>query len=105
MKKNNNAFFETFAGEFVEIILDLQITNSVNLDGEGNVHEMQMPLTLQGFVMDADDQFVYLSPDGENINQAFPIKDLKHIAIVDVANPLQELLDEIPEPENDKGYN
>lgn len=107
MKKSaaNNIFFEMFAGEFCEMILDLQITNSVNLDSEGHAHNMQMPLTIQGFVMDVDQQFVYLSPDGETINQAFPLKDLKHIAIVEVTNPLQELLDEVPEPDNDKGYN
>lgn len=104
MKKSNNVFFETFAGEYCEVILDVQIPSSFNLT-EGEMHEVKMPLTVNGFVMDADDVFIYLSTDGESVNQAFPIKDLKHISIVEVKNPLQELLDEIPEPKNDKGYN
>lgn len=105
MKKGNNVFFETFAGEYCEVILDVQIPSSFNIGSEGELHEMKMPLTINGFVMDADDMFIYLSADGESVNQAFPIKELKHIAIVEVKNPLQELLDEIPEPKDKKEYN
>ena len=104
-KTTSNVFFETFAGEFVEVILDLEVTHNINLDGDGHPHEMKMPLTLQGFIMDADDDFIYLSPDGVNVNQAFPRRDLKHIAIVEPVNPLQEILDEIPEPDSSTGYN
>lgn len=105
MKKTHNVFFDTFAGEFVEIILDLEITNNINLTEDGHAHEMKMPLTVQGFVMDIDDTFIYLSPDGENVNQAFPITDLKHIAIVELKDQVDEILDEIEPPETDAGYN
>lgn len=104
-KPSSNIFFETFAGEFCEIILSLEIPHNINMDSEGNTHEMRMPLTIQGFVMDADEDFIYLSPDGESVNQAFPRRDLKHIQIIEPSNPMQDLLDETPEPEDGSHYN
>lgn len=103
--KKNNIFFETFAGEFVEIVQDFEVTTSINATEEGYATEVRVPMTVTGFVMDSDGEFIYLSPDGENVNQALPINTIKHIAIVDLKDPLEEVLDDIPSPDSDKGYN
>lgn len=104
MAKKSSIFFEIFCGEFVEIVTDLQITNQVAMGEDGQVHEMKMPLTLTGFVMYADEEFIYLSPDGESVNQAFPKSDLKHIQIVDLEAQVNEIFD-IPDPAEGHGYN
>lgn len=101
--KNKDTFFETFAGEFVEIVQDFEVTTNLNIVDD-RVQEMRMPMTVSGFVMDSDGEFLYLSPEGEEINQALPIHTIKHICIVPVANPLQEMLD-IVEPPEGKDFN
>ncbi len=95
-----NLFFEMFAGEFVEIITDLKIPQSINVDQEGNTTEVQMPLTVNGFFMDIDDNFVYLSPDGENVKQSIPVNSIKYIEIVNLEQEAEEMLDNIPEPDS-----
>ena len=102
--KKSNLFFETFAGEFVEIVQDFEITTSFN-QHEDHMHEVRMPMTVSGFVMDTDDEFIYLSPDGENVNQALPIHTIKHIGIVQASNELQDLLDSVPNPSDKKDFN
>jgi len=104
MKKSNNVFLNVFVSEFVEIVSDLNITTSVNVSEEGHTQPIDVPLTISGFVMDADDLFVYLSQDGENINQALPIDAIKHIAIVDVAAQEEKILDSIEFPDDGSSY-
>jgi hypothetical protein len=103
MKKSNSVFLNVFVSEFVEIVSDLNITTSITVNEEGQTQPVQMPLTVSGFVMDTDDAFVYLSQDGENINQALPINSIKHVAIVDVAAKDAEL-DEVDFPEDTGSY-
>jgi len=105
MKKPKTNFFELFRGEYCEMILGLEVTTSITLDDSGSPQQVRMPLTVTGFVMDVDDQFLYLSPDGININQAFPMNELKHIQIVDVQDEVDQALDEASPPEDDRGYN
>jgi hypothetical protein len=104
MKKSNSVFLNVFVSEFVEIVSDLNITTSITVNEEGQTQPVQMPLTVSGFVMDTDDSFVYLSQDGENINQAIPLKDVKHIAIVDVAAKEQQILDSVEFPEDEGSF-
>lgn len=104
MKKTADTFFETFAGEFLEIVQDFDVTTSFNM-GEHGPQEVRMPMTVTGFLMDSDGEFLYLSPDGEEINQALPIDSIKHIGIVELKDPEQSILDDVPEPENDLGFN
>lgn len=103
--KKENVLFDTFVGEYVEIVLGLEVTNSISLSEEGHAHEMKMPLTLVGFFMDIDGEFIYLSSDGETVNQAFPKSELKHIQIVPVTDPIDEILDDVLPPDDRSGYN
>lgn len=104
-KKNGSIFFEIFAGEYVEILTDLSISHTAQATEEGYISGPPMPMTVAGFVMDTDEYFIYLSPDGEQVNQALPVSAIKHIQIVEIKNELEQLLDEVPEPNNDAGYN
>jgi hypothetical protein len=104
MKKPNNIFFETFVGEFVEIVQDFEITQSISISEDGP-QELRVPMTVAGFVMDCDDRFVYLGPDGESVNQALPISTIKHIGIVDMKEPAPDAFEDLPDPEDKKNYN
>lgn len=101
MKKmvKHKAFFETFCGEFCEIVQDYEITTQVSLTEEGATNELRMPMTVVGFVMDSDEGFLFLSEDGEEVREALPISSIKHIRIVSVPNPLDSILDDIEVPE------
>lgn len=102
--KKASQFLEVFATEFVEIVSNLNVTTSINVTEDGQPVPVEMPLTVTGFVMDVDDMFVYLSKDGENINQALPVDSIKHIAIIDFNNKSEELLDESDFPNDDGSY-
>lgn len=105
MKKAKvNVFLTVFASEFVEIISDLNLTTNIQVSEEGHTTPVDMPLTVTGFVMDVDDLFVYLSHDGENVNQALPILSVKHVAIVDINAKMDEALDEFDLPDEGSEY-
>lgn len=99
-----STFLETFVGEYVEIIMDFQVTSSVQLDQEGTAQQLQTPLTVSGFFMDFQEGLIYLSPDGENVNQAIPFNSMKHIAIIDIVNEMDQLIDQGDIPGNDGEY-
>lgn len=103
MSKKADLFFETFAGEMVEILQDFEVTMNVSLTGDGEVQEMRTPMTVSGILLDTDGEFLFLSNDGESVNQALPIHTIKHIGIVGNTDTLQEVLDEIDTPSG--GYN
>lgn len=105
MKKLNLLLLNNFAGELVEIISDLQVTQSISISEEGAIAGPSTPMLINGFVADIDDIFLYLSEDQQNINQAIPITSIKHIQVVNIKTELDQLLDEFPEPESDTGYN
>lgn len=97
--KKSSQFLTVFVGEMVEILTDLKMESSIPV-AEDIVQTVQVPLTVNGFVMDVDDTFVYLSPDGENVNQALPLNSIKHIAISEIKAPEDVLIDEMPDDGN-----
>lgn len=101
MKTKEDVFFDVFGGEFCEILHSLQVPSNINITEDGEVKEINTPVVLNGFIMEVTDGWVFLSPDGETIDQAVPLSDVRHISIVKLD---QEEVDEIPEPE-DKTYN
>lgn len=103
--KKTNLFFDMFCGEFVEIITDLEFPQSINVGEDGQATEVKMPMIVNGFLLDMDDIYVYLSPDGEAVKQALPRDSIKHIEIVDLQEQMHKMMDDIPEPEGNAGYN
>ena len=106
-KSTGDIFLQNFAGEFVEVILDMKVPQNIEVNAEGEVITVEGPLSVAGFVLDSDENFLFLSEDGENVNQAIQLKDIKHIAISTVTekDPLidERLLDE--ETPEDGSYN
>lgn len=75
------------------------------VDGKDGPEELTVPMVIHGFIMDADDDFIYLSPDGENVNQCIPFDIIKHVQIITEEDQLDEMLDQIGAPDNESGYN
>ncbi len=104
MKKTSNLYFDTFCGEYIQVVQDFEITTYITVS-EDQSQEVRMPMTCTGFLMDLVEGVVYLSPDGENINQAIPYSSIKHTEIVELKDEAQEALDQVPEPNDRSGYN
>lgn len=102
--KKTNVFFETFRGEYIQVVQDFEVTTSFQIN-EDHSQEVRTPMMVQGFLMDFADGILYLSPDGININQALPFETVKHVEILEIKDPIQEALDDIPEPNDHSGYN
>lgn len=102
--KDVNPFFETFVGEYIQVVQDFEITTYIQVSEEQS-QEVRMPMTCTGFLMDLVDGMVYLSPDGENINQALPFSSVRHVEIVELKDEVQEMLDNSPDPKDRSGYN
>lgn len=105
MPTKNTLFFEIFNGEFVEIITDLQVIQSVQMSTDNEVTSMPpTPLIINGFLMDNDNTFLYLSKDGVQVNQAIPLDSVKHIEIIDIKKAINQVLDDIPDPDETGEY-
>ena len=64
-KTEPSAFFLSFVGEYVQVISSFQMAHPEEMEGAG------LPLMIEGFVLDADDDYIYLGPDPEEgIKQA-----------------------------------
>ena len=102
--KKGEGLFKTFVGEYVQIIQDFEVVTSFNIE-EDNTQEVRTPMTVTGFLMDLSDGFLYLSPDGENIDQALPLHTVKNICILEVQDEADTVLDTVLPPDKDSGYN
>lgn len=93
-KTEPSAFFLSFVGEMVQIITNMQFTGAPGIKGASE--DTSLPLIIEGFVLDADDQYVYLSPDGIEIKQAVKANHIVYIQILDSSDEATELLDSLP---------
>lgn len=92
-------FLTVFAGEYVQIITS--VSDNVLIPTEdGGQHPVEAPLLISGFVMDNDGVFIYLSEDGENVNQAVTLTAIQHIGIVDLSAKEAEPMDDIDIPDD-----
>jgi hypothetical protein len=68
-----NIFFDNFIGEEMEFMINLYVkTEQANEDG---MIIQQNPLAVRGFVLDVDDEFIYLGDTADEITR-FLRKDL-----------------------------
>ena len=74
----NSTFFLSFVGEFVEIVI-----KEVNYTTEMGI----LPLTVSGILLDIDENYIYLSDNGNSVTRAVKRLD---IAVIEIANSLSE---------------
>lgn len=91
-KTEPDSFFLSFVGEFVQIITSMQFTGAPGARSEDAV----LPLIVEGYVLDADDNYTYLSPDGVEIRQAVRNNMIVYIHVMEAADEATELLEALP---------
>lgn len=95
-----------FGNEFVEITCRKMSMTATQQNAEEMLSNT-IPVTIRGFFVDVDEQFVYLSDtDEENsiISQAIPIDEIGHIKVLTEKDVYDELLEETGNEKPDKGH-
>lgn len=96
--KKNDVFWATFTGEYVEILAKY-------VNGEG----VPVPFTVQGFMLDRDDEYYFVGEGPIEINAAIKISDVTFISILDPegaeSDAIKGMLEEMPIPEDDNEIN
>jgi len=73
--------FELFAGEYVSIIMDMMVENVTQSATE--VEMIKAPLTVAGFLSDADGVYYYLGHEPNVFNQAVKKDKIVHIEVIE----------------------
>lgn len=101
MSKKNNRLFDLFCGEYVSILTKMTTERSTSTPDR--VESIKMPVSVQGFLVEADDLHYYLGISPELITQAICISDVIHIEISqEEANVMEQLLLNGEVPPEDK---
>lgn len=85
---------DTFIGEEVEILLDLN-HKSVEETSEGSLIQ-ESPLSTRGFLLDLDDDFLYLGSTADEITKAIHRNYVVGIEVLQVRTEFDYLLDKVP---------
>jgi hypothetical protein len=94
-KDKNSIFVENFAGQLVEIFTGImqRITES---DANSNMMTQEIPLVVRGYIINVDDEFVYLGDDTSGISKACRIGPGMIIEIVKETSEFDDILDNMP---------
>lgn len=95
-----STFSSAFMGEEILITTDLIETSAqTSTDLEKN------PLYFQGILLDIDEDFYFLGDTPAEINQAVKKKNVVHIGIVEKVDEYEEILRDMPTPNNKEEIN
>lgn len=94
-------FFMNFQGELMNFLLDTSL-NSV-VETEEGIQSTEMPLSIQGYLVDEDDQFYYIGDippnlDKITIDKAVSKSRVILAQILQIPDQLTQILDDIPKP-------
>lgn len=90
-----NTFFTTFIGEYVEVICNKGI----------HYNDHTVPVATSGFLLDVDEEFYYLSQDGQSVTSAVKKIDVTVIEIINQKTIEDQLLEQAKVPENKEDGN
>jgi len=80
-KKQESHIFELFAGEYVSIILDMQV-ESVSQKSD-TIDMVKHPLNVTGYLTDEDDDYFFLGHEPNIYNQAVKKAMIVHIEVIE----------------------
>jgi len=83
-KSEPSSFFLSFIGEYVQVITSFQMATD-----EGS--EAGLPLIIEGYIMDADDDYIYMGSEGDEIRQAVSSSHVVFVQILEKANEVEEM--------------
>jgi len=93
----SDVFWATFTGEFVEILCE-----------DVSIGENRLPLTVQGFLLDMDDEYLFIGEGPIEINAAVKKRLIAFISIIDPEDKKEEfleILEDMPVPEGEDEIN
>jgi hypothetical protein len=90
---NVDLFFLTFIGEYVEMI------------GSFQVDDQTAVASLQGYLLDVDDDFYFLGESAEEIFIAIRKDSVQTIRVIPVTDYRREILNALPVPQDETGHN
>ena len=101
--KKSDRLFEIFAGEYVAIIIDQSMEQTVT-NGE-TLQTVKSPLSVQGYLTDEDDTYLYLGHTPEQFHHAVKKDMVVHVEIGEEKTALDELIESGELPEREEEYN
>lgn len=102
IKKSDN-LFEIFAGEFVSIIINQSMEQTVS-DGE-QIQTMKSPLSVQGYLTDEDDTYLYLGHTPDMFHHAIKKDVIVHVEVTEEKADVDDLIDVGELPKRKEEYN
>lgn len=100
MSKSQNHLFELFAGEYVSILLDMQVESVVQK--KDTVEMVKTPLNVTGYLTDEDDLYFFLGHEPNVYNQAVKKDMIVHIEVVEETNEKEEIFKSTKGPDGKK---
>lgn len=89
-KSEPSSFFLSFIGEYVQVITSFQLATADSPDAA-------MPLIIEGFILDADDTYIYMGEAGDdNIKQAVKNDFVVYVHVIERENEVEELFSSLP---------
>lgn len=92
-KEKDSIFFYTFVGNYVEVV------------GAFYNQNQEVPLSIQGYLLDQDDEYYFLGDHPHNITHAVKIESVRYIAIYSDDDQYKKVLVEMCPPETDEDIN
>lgn len=96
-------FMLSFIGEYVNIVTDIMIAEYTNT--EDGPLEQNAPMVARGYMLDADDDYVYLGEDPFEITQAIQTKRIVLVQREIKSSAYDDLLNGMPDPKKKEDIN
>lgn len=88
--QNLSRFFEIFCGEYLQIIIDKEIETVEQ--SETHSKQTKIPVAINGYLTDEDDQFLYIGYMPDSINQAIRKEYIIHVEVSEEQTIMDELI-------------
>jgi hypothetical protein len=89
-KSEPSAFFLSFVGEYVQVV------TSFNMATESEGSEVGLPLIVEGYILDADEGYIYMGADSQGIRQAIRLDYVVFVQILEKQSELEEIFSSVP---------
>lgn len=91
-KNEPNSFFLSFIGEYVQVISSFNFSQADESNGVAS-----MPLIVEGFILDADEKYIYMGQDDMGgIRQAIKQDYVVFVQILEQEDEMEKIFSQLP---------
>jgi hypothetical protein len=94
-----DTFVLAFMGEFVNVITDIMIVEYTQNDS--HTLEQNAPMVAQGYLLDADETFLYLGENPLEVSQAVSRNRITMVRVERKKSKFEEMLDDMGSPDRE----